>query len=298
MWSRSAFVVGIVCLRLREAALDQGHPALDVQRGPDAGERQSEFDQRDCHRGPHSDDDGVGVENARNRGDIVQHAADETVDDFKRRDIDQHAARIMLDDLRGEVFFQRGRKPVVHVDLDRDEKRAPEFEDRNAIHGYAPCPPVFRSGLDPVSTFLILVTVRPVWRSATAKASASEALEITFSSTPRCTMVCAIWGRMPLIRQSAPIRRAAATVFSRCWAVRVSTVGMPVMSMIAISASTSTMVCSRFSITTWVRWLSSVPISGSAKMPSHNFTTGVESSAISRCWRTITSSRLFWKISS
>ena len=34
--------------------------------------------------------------------------------------------------------------------------------------------------------------------------------------------------------QSAPIRRAAVTVFSRCWAVSVSTVGTPVMSMIAM----------------------------------------------------------------
>ena len=54
-------------------------------------------------------------------------------------------------------------------------------------------------------------------------------------------MVCAICGRMPLMMQSAPIRRAAATVFSRCCAVSVSTVGTPVMSMIAISASVSTM---------------------------------------------------------
>ena len=54
-------------------------------------------------------------------------------------------------------------------------------------------------------------------------------------------MVCAICGRMPLMMQSAPIRRAAATVLSRCWATRVSTVGTPVMSMIAISALWSTM---------------------------------------------------------
>ena len=49
-------------------------------------------------------------------------------------------------------------------------------------------------------------------------------------------MVCAICGRMPLMMQSAPISRAAATVFSRCCATSVSTVGTPVMSMIAISA--------------------------------------------------------------
>ena len=37
--------------------------------------------------------------------------------------------------------------------------------------------------------------------------------------------------------QSAPIRRAAATVFSRCWATSVSTVGTPVMSMIAMDGA-------------------------------------------------------------
>ena len=46
-------------------------------------------------------------------------------------------------------------------------------------------------------------------------------------------MVCAICGRMPLMMHSAPISRAAVMVLSRCWATSVSTVGTPVMSMIA-----------------------------------------------------------------
>ena len=107
-------------------------------------------------------------------------------------------------------------------------------------------------------------------------------------------MVWAICGRMPLMMQSAPISRAAATVFSRCWAVSVSTVGTPVMSMMAIDAPVSTIRCSRFSITTCVRALSSVPITGSASTPSHSVTTGVESSISSCCWRTITCSRPRW----
>ena len=82
-------------------------------------------------------------------------------------------------------------------------------------------------------------------RSASAKASARVALVVTSPrSTPRWTMVCAICGRMPLMMQSAPIRRAAATVFSRCCATSVSTVGTPVMSMMAISEPVSTMRCS------------------------------------------------------
>ena len=64
------------------------------------------------------------------------------------------------------------------------------------------------------------------------------------------------------------------------------------MSMIAIVESVSTMRSSRLSITTWVRALSSVPISGSATTPSQSFTTGVESSMSSSCWRRMTSSRL------
>ena len=96
-------------------------------------------------------------------------------------------------------------------------------------------------------------------------------------------MVWAICGRMPLMMQSAPISRMAVTVLSRCCATSVSTVGTPVMSMIAISAPVSTIRCSSDSITICVRALSRVPIIGSARMPSHSLTTGVESSSISSC---------------
>ena len=107
-------------------------------------------------------------------------------------------------------------------------------------------------------------------------------------------MVCAICGRMPLMMHSAPIRRAAATVFIRCCATSVSTVGTPVMSRMATVASFSTIASSRLSITICVRSLSSVPISGRARMPSQSCTTGVDSSSSSCCWRSMTSSRLRW----
>ncbi len=110
-------------------------------------------------------------------------------------------------------------------------------------------------------------------------------------------MVCAIWGRMPLMMHSAPMSRAALTVFSRCCATRVSTVGTPVMSTMAIDAPVSTMRWSRLSITTCVRSLSSVPMRGTARIPSHSATTGVDSSSSSRCWRSMTSSRVFWNAS-
>ncbi len=47
-------------------------------------------------------------------------------------------------------------------------------------------------------------------------------------------------------------------------------------------------------MTIWVRALSRVPIMGSARIPSQSFTTGVESSSISACWRLMISSRVFW----
>ena len=136
---------------------------------------------------------------------------------------------------------------------------------------------------------------RPPRSSAIAIASAIVALVVTSDSVrPRWTIVCAICGRIPLMTQSAPISRAAATVFRRCCATSVSTVGTPVISMIAIVEFVSTIRSSRLSITTCARSLSSVPINGSATTPSQSFTTGVESSISSRCWRLISASRSRW----
>ena len=62
------------------------------------------------------------------------------------------------------------------------------------------------------------------------------------------------------------------------------------MSRIATAACSSTMPFSRLSITTWLRMLSSVPISGTATMPSHSRMTGVEISISSCRCRATTSS--------
>jgi hypothetical protein len=59
-------------------------------------------------------------------------------------------------------------------------------------------------------------------------------------------MVWAICGRMPLTMQSAPISRAAAIVLIRCCATRVSTVGTPLISIIATCEPVWTMRCNRF----------------------------------------------------
>jgi len=223
----------------------------------------------------------LGVEDARDRGDIVEHAADETVDDFQGGNVDQYALGAHGDDLAGQVLFERGGQPIMHVDLDGDEEAAPHLENGDAFHRRAAQLAGCRRQ-----------TVRSFRASAIAKASASVAfVMMPWSSTPRCTMVCAIWGRMPLMMHSAPINRAAVTVFKRCWAVSVSTVGTPVMSMMAIPEPVSTIFWRSVSMTIWVRALSRVPIIGRARMPSQSLTTGVESSSMSCCCRLISSSR-------
>src|SRR5690606_30461735 len=155
------------------------------------------------------------------------HAADEGVDDVQCRDLDQHAARGSGADAFGQVVLERQRKLVVHVHLDGDQQDVAHLQDRDALHQAA------------------FATVTPVRLSASARASARLALvTMPCRSRPRWTMVCAICGRTPLMMASAPIRRIAVTVLSRCWATRVSTVGTPVMSMIAISEPVSTIRCS------------------------------------------------------
>src|SRR5579871_999733 len=90
MSRRSLFaVVAIFRLRRVQTLLDHRHAAFDVQRRLDARQREPELDQRDGDRRTHPDYDRVGVENARHRRDVVQHAADEAVDDLQRRDVDQ-----------------------------------------------------------------------------------------------------------------------------------------------------------------------------------------------------------------
>src|SRR5205807_1377796 len=100
-----------------------------------------------------------------------------------------------------EVVLQREGELVVHVHLDRHQEEAAHAQDRDALHAQASA---VRAG----SAFARASMCEPVRLSATTKASARLDLVITCErSTPRCTMVCAICGRMPLMMQSAPMRR-------------------------------------------------------------------------------------------
>src|SRR5690606_11653472 len=211
----------------RDSFADQRHASLDIERRLHTGQRQAELDERDRHGRTHADDDRLRVENARDRGDVVEHATDEAVYDLERGNVYQHALRASLHDLLRKIVLERDRKPVVHVDLYRDEQRIAHLQNRDSIHESR----TQRGAAVETST-----TVRPMRSNATAKASARLDFVTTTRSTPKCTIVCAICGRIPLTMRAAPIKRAAATVLSRCCATRVSTVGSPAMSMIAISA--------------------------------------------------------------
>ena len=96
-----------------------------------------------------------------------------------------HTARRCLADALGEVVLQRHGEFVVHVHLDRDQQEVAHAQDGDAFHQVA------------------LVTVRPARFNASASASARFALvTMPCRSRPRCTMVCAICGRTPLMMAS------------------------------------------------------------------------------------------------
>ena len=248
-------------------------PRSTFERRAHAGQRQAELDQRDRDGRPHADDDRLGVEHPRHRGDVAEHPADERVDHLERGDVDQHAAwRRVVDDLRGQIVLQRHRQPIVHVHLDGDQQELAHLEDRDAFHDQSS--PVRRapSSLHVRRRGLPDSAPRGRALSATANASASVAF-VDHVAEIDAQMDDRLRDLRPDAADDAvgahqPRRRDGLQQMLRHRACRPS--GTPVMSMIAISAPVSTMRCSRFSMTTCVRALSSVPISGSARMPSHS----------------------------
>src|SRR5580658_7003246 len=212
--------------RFPNCAAQRQHALLDVQRGTDSLHRQTQLHQRDGHRGLHPHNHRLGIQKMRHGGDGGQHSSDKGIDDFQRGNIDQHAVRPMFDNLRRQIVLESERQPVVRIHLNGDEQKLAHLQDWYPLHGHL--------DTELLGAASWRTTLWPLRRKATSNASASVALVVTSErSTPRWMMVWAICGRMPLIRQSAPIKRAAATVLSRCWATSVSTTGTPVMSMMA-----------------------------------------------------------------
>ena len=113
---------------------------------------------------------------------------------------------------------------------------------------------------------------RPVRFNAKAKASASEALETTLSSTPRCTIVCAICGLMPHDAIGPHQPRGGDRLEEMLGNQRVDG-GNAGNVDDRDRGLLSTIAWSRFSITTWVR-ISSVSMSGTATISSQSLTTG------------------------
>src|SRR5262245_25230271 len=73
----SLLVVGIGSLRLAQPLTDEIQAALHIESGLHARQGQAQLDKRDGDGRTHADDDRVGIENARDAGDIGQHAANE-----------------------------------------------------------------------------------------------------------------------------------------------------------------------------------------------------------------------------
>src|ERR1700733_9621788 len=70
-------------LMIVERYLQQLHASIDVQSRPHTGKRHTQFHQRDCDCGLHSDDDGLCVKHPRHRGDVAQHSTNERVHNLK-----------------------------------------------------------------------------------------------------------------------------------------------------------------------------------------------------------------------
>src|SRR4051812_27655465 len=105
-----------------DAAAQQIHAALDVERRPYPVQRQPELHERDRDGRLHTDDHRLGVEDARHRSDVAEHAADEGIDHLERGDVDEDAFGARADDPGREIVLQRHRHPVVHVHLDGHEE--------------------------------------------------------------------------------------------------------------------------------------------------------------------------------
>src|SRR3954468_23514309 len=88
--SFSTFIPGLAAI---DDAPDEIEPLVDIERGTHAAELEPELDQGDGDGRAHAHDHGRGIEHARHGGDVVEHAADEGIDDLQRRYVDHDAAR-------------------------------------------------------------------------------------------------------------------------------------------------------------------------------------------------------------
>jgi hypothetical protein len=219
--------------------LQQRHALFDIECGAHAGQVKSSSTERNRDgRRPHSDDDGLRIEHARHRGEVADHPADERVDHVERRDVDQHAARMVLDDPRGSV--------VLHATASWSCMSTWMVTSRNRPSGEIGMRSIARPAPDAFHS--------PSSASRCAERDDERVGEFAFvvtcdRSTPRWTMVWHLRGGLPLMMQSGPIRRAAATVFISAARRQRVDGGTPVMSMIAIEAPVARSSRARLSIT-------------------------------------------------
>src|SRR5262245_18623932 len=121
------------------AALKQGQPLLEVERGLHVLEAHPELDHGERHLGLDPDDHRLGPPQAGHHGDPAQRARDERVHDVQRRDVDDDPARAVPRDLRHDVIAQLEHVGVRQRRLDRRDQERPLLEDRYR-HGLVPPP--------------------------------------------------------------------------------------------------------------------------------------------------------------
>ena len=119
-------------------SVQQREALLRVQRGAHAAQRQAQLGERDRHRRAHADQDRLGVEQPRDRPDHGQHPADEGVHDLHRGDVDDHPVGAGGGQFVRQVLLEPHDALVLQVDLDGDEERCPDLEDRHAVHQAGP----------------------------------------------------------------------------------------------------------------------------------------------------------------
>src|SRR3569832_532881 len=220
--------VCIADLLTRECRLLFGDALLDIERGLHPLQRQSELHQGDRDRRLHADHHGACIEDAGHGGEIGDDATDERIHQLQRRDVQQDAFRTGLFDFPEQIVLQRQCQLIIHFNLDGDEQKLAHLQNRNSVHRR-------------YCSTLLRCIVTPVRLSASTSTTTKKTKEKTPTrTTPRWTMVCAICERIPLMMHSAPIKRIAVTVLSRCCVSFVSSVGSLVFLLLAFSAPVST----------------------------------------------------------
>src|SRR5919106_2829303 len=246
------------------SATQQLQSLFQIQRGVDVGERDAELHHGEGHLGldPHQHR-GRPAEPQR-CGDGRQSSGRERVDHVQQRHVEDHAPRTQLAHLHRELSLHLDQLGVGGIALERGDQRVPLLQDRH--RHLAP------------SERIRSASSNPPWRSPAVRRSPRF--------TPSTTRAWATSAAIPVMIADAPIRRTAATVWSKWLATLESTAGTPVMSITTTFARVARISLSNCRVNCRALAVSNTPMIGSKSIRSLTCRTGVDSSWIACCcWR-------------